>query len=87
MKFIRKAELRRFRGAALNDEMTGSLITYDNSNDVFTVDGGPASPSSPATGGRVRAVLAPKPTASAPAVVAPPPTQLRPSTTLDGSRK
>ncbi|MEO7390844.1 MAG: lipopolysaccharide transport periplasmic protein LptA [Ramlibacter sp.] len=84
VKFIRKAELRRFRGAALNDEMTGSLITYDNSNDVFTVDGGPAGP---ATGGRVRAVLAPKPTASAPAVAAPPPTQLRQSTTIDGSRK
>ena len=86
VKFIRKAELRRYRGAALNDEMTGSLITYDNGTDVFTVDGGPASP---ATGGRVRAVLAPRPSASAPVPAAPaqPPAQLRQSTTIDGSKK
>jgi lipopolysaccharide export system protein LptA len=84
VKFIKKAELRRYRGAQLNDEITGSLITYDNGNDVFTVDGGPASPS---IGGRVRAVLAPRPDASAPAAPAQPPVQLRPSTTLDGSKK
>ncbi len=64
VKFINRAEMRRFRGATLADELTGSLIVYDNTTDVFTVDGGPASA---ATGGRVRAVLAPKPGASAPA--------------------
>jgi lipopolysaccharide export system protein LptA len=85
VKFIKQAELRRFRGALLNDEMTGSLITYDNTSDVFTVDGGPASP---APRGRVRAVLAPRPSAAAAAALpAPAPAQLRPSTTLDGSRK
>jgi lipopolysaccharide export system protein LptA len=84
VKFIKQAELRRFRGAALNDEMVGSLITYDNSNDVFTVDGGPASP---AVGGRVRAVMSPRPSASAPAAPAVPGAQLRPSVTLDGARK
>ena len=86
VKFIKQAELRRFRGATLSDEMVGSVITYDNANDVFNVDGGPGSP---AKGGRVRAVLAPRPGASAPAQAAPaaPPAQLRPSTTLDGSRK
>ncbi|MDB5870930.1 MAG: hypothetical protein JWQ07_372, partial [Ramlibacter sp.] len=62
VKFIKRAELRRYRGATLSDEMAGSLITYDNSSDVFTVDGGPASP---AVGGRVRAVLSPRPGASA----------------------
>ena len=84
VKFIRQAELRRYRGSTVSDEMVGSLIVYDNSNDVFTVDGGPGSP---ASGGRVRAVLAPRPSASAPAAPSQPPAQLRPSMTLDGSRK
>jgi lipopolysaccharide export system protein LptA len=86
VKFIKEAELRRFRGAVLSDQMVGSVITYDNSSDVFTVDGGPGSP---ASGGRVRAVLAPHSSASAPALAAPaaPPARLRPSMTLDGSRK
>ena len=86
VKFVKRAELRRYRGASLNDEVVGSLITYDNGTDVFSVDGGPASP---AAGGRVRAVLAPRGGASAPAAPAPvhPPAQLRPSTTLDGEKK
>jgi lipopolysaccharide export system protein LptA len=83
VKFIRRAELRRFRGATLADEIAGSVITYDNGSDTFSVDGGPASA---AAGGRVRAVLAPRNGASAPAPAAPP-TPLRPSTTLDGGRK
>jgi lipopolysaccharide export system protein LptA len=84
VKFIKRAELRRYRGATINDEVVGSLITYDNATDVFSVDGGPTSP---AAGGRVRAVLAPRGSASAPAAPVQPPTQLRPSTTLDGSKK
>ena len=64
VKFIRRAEMRRYRGATLTDEMVGSLITYDNTTDVFTVDGGPASAT---PGGRGRAVLAPRDGASAPA--------------------
>jgi lipopolysaccharide export system protein LptA len=85
VKFINRAELRRYRGASLNDEVVGSLITYDNGTDVFSVDGGPASP---AAGGRVRAVLAPRGAASAPAAPAPGQSpQLRPSTTLDGVKK
>jgi lipopolysaccharide export system protein LptA len=83
VKFVKRAEMRRFRGATLADEMAGNLIVYDNTTDVFTVDGGPASP---AAGGRVRAVLSPKPGASAPAASAPP-AQLRPSTSTDGGRK
>ena len=85
VKFIRHAELRRYRGASMSDQIVGSSITYDNSNDVFTVDGGPASP---AAGGRVRAVLAPRSGASgAAAAPVPPAAQLRPSVTLDGGRK
>jgi lipopolysaccharide export system protein LptA len=83
VKFIKRAEMRRFRGGTVSDEMVGSLITYDNGNDVFTVDGGPASP---AVGGRVRAVLTPRGSASAPAPAAAP-ASLRPSMTLDGGKK
>jgi lipopolysaccharide export system protein LptA len=84
VKFIKRAEMRRVRGGSLADEVVGSLITYDNTTDVFTVDGGPASP---AMGGRVRAVLTPKPGASAPVTSGGPAANLRPSTTLDGGRK
>lgn len=83
VKFIKRAELRRIRGGTLADEMVGSLITYDNTSDVFTVDGGPASP---AVGGRVRAVLTPRNTASAPAAPIPG-APLRPSTQMEGPRK
>jgi len=82
VKFVKHAELRRLRGAQLSDEMTGSLITYDNGTDVFTVDGGPVGQA--AGGGRVRAMLAPRPDASAPAAAPQPPARLRPSTTIHG---
>lgn len=91
VKFIKQAELRRLRGSTVADEMTGSLIVYDNTSDVFTVDGGPGSPvTTPgAPGGRIRAVLSPRATASAP--VAPgraaSPVQLRQSTTIGGEKK
>ena len=89
VKFIKRAELRRLRGASVADEMTGGLITYDNSSDVFTVDGGPGSPSvAPGVpGGRIRAVLSPRTTASAPAAAPQPPAQLRQSTTIGGEKK
>lgn len=83
VKFIKRAEMRRYRGGTLSDEMAGSLITYDNGKDVFSVDGGPASDT---PGGRVRAVLSPKPAASAAAPGGPAGT-LRPSITLDGGKK
>ncbi len=90
VKFIKRAELRRLRGPNVADEMAGNLITYDNTSDVFTVDGGPggpgAAPGVPA--GRIRAVLSPRTSASAPAAVAPPaPAQLRQSTTIGGEKK
>jgi lipopolysaccharide export system protein LptA len=89
VKFIGRAEMRRLRGSTINDETSGSVITYDNTNDQFTVDGGTAgTPSNP--GGRVRATLAPRTSASAPAAPAsaaraasaPTPARLRPATTL-----
>ncbi|HSW16189.1 MAG TPA: lipopolysaccharide transport periplasmic protein LptA [Ramlibacter sp.] len=89
VKFISRAEMRRLRGATLADEMNGSVITYDNATDSFNVDGAPATGVAQQGGGRVRAVLAPRPSASAPA---PPPATpgaapLRPSVTLGGERR
>ena len=99
VKFIKRAQLRRFRGAVLNDEMTGALIVFDNSTDVFTVDGGATRGTPGAAGGRVRAMLTPKPDAAdapptPPAGSASRPTgsqapaaapQLRPSTVLNST--
>jgi lipopolysaccharide export system protein LptA len=64
--------------------MVGSLITYENTTDVFTVDGGAASPR---PGGRVRAVLAPREGASAPARPSTPPAQLRPAPGISGETR
>ena len=70
VKFSKRAQLRRYRGAALNDEITGGVILYDNTTDVFTVDGSVArgTPGTPA--GRIRAMLTPKPDTAASAVPA-----------------
>lgn len=66
VKFIKDAQLRRYRGATLSDEMTGNVILYNNSTDVFTIDGGAAQGGSAAPGGRVRAMMTPKTDAAAP---------------------
>lgn len=89
IKFLGRAEMRRLRGAQIADEISGSVITYDNTTDVFTVDGGPVGNAPAAPGGRVRATLAPRGGASAPAAAAPaaPPARLRPSTTLGGETR
>lgn len=96
VRFITRAELRRYRGSVLSDEITGAVIVYNNLTDVFSVDGQRTVPGSPAAGGgtgqggRVRAVLAPKepaPAASgagAPAASSP---ALRQSNSLSGGAK
>ena len=77
VKFVKRAQLRRYRGAVLNDEMTGAVILYDSTVDVFTIDGslaksGPSGGAN-APGGRIRAMLTPKPDNSAsPAIVSAP---------------
>jgi lipopolysaccharide export system protein LptA len=60
VKFIRQAVLRRYKGAVLADESTGSQINYDNVTDVFTVDGGPQNRSLTNPTGRVRSLLSPR---------------------------
>ena len=59
LRFVGKAAMRRLRGGATADEITGGLITYDNTTEVFSVAGA----ASGEAGGRVRAVLTPPPAA------------------------
>ncbi len=89
VKFIGKAQLRRLRGSILNDEFNAAIIVYNNTTDVFTLDGAPGlgksgsqgQPGAPA--GRVRAMLTPKAQTAASGVATP----LRISPTLDGAVK
>lgn len=88
VRLTRRAQLRRYIGSTLNDEMTGAVIVYDASTSVLTVDG--AAPKGGADGaagaGRVRAVLTPRVNEKAPASAAPAPV-LRPSVTIGGAKK
>ena len=71
VKFIGQAVMRRYVGTQLYDETMGSLIVYDNTTDIFTVDGGPGSRTASNPSGRVRAMLTPRPKADATAPAAP----------------
>ena len=91
-RLMRKAELRRYQGATVADEVFGTLIVYNGTTEVFTVDG------QPGPGGRVRAILAPRHAASAAArpasaaasapkaTASQPSPALRPSSSLAGER-
>lgn len=59
VRFIGNALVRRLRSSTVADEITGSLIAWDNTNELFTVQGGAATPANP--GGRVRVVISPRP--------------------------
>lgn len=61
VKFVKRAQLRRYRGAVLSDEMTGAVILYDSTVDVFTIDGSIAKNNNASPAGRIRAMLTPKP--------------------------
>jgi lipopolysaccharide export system protein LptA len=87
--FTKRAQLRRYRGTTLGDEVSGAVIVYENLTDMFSVDGGASnSAKNPngTPGGRVRAMLIPKPE-GAPSPTPVPPATLRPSTTLGGTAK
>jgi lipopolysaccharide export system protein LptA len=90
VKFVKKALLRRYRGAVLADEITGGLIIYDNLSDTFSVDGSAGKLVGGAPAGRVRAVLTPKPegaaNGNAPAP-APAPAVLKPANALGSNAK
>ena len=88
VKLINNSVLKRLRGAVLNDEITGSLIVYENTTDVYTVDGGASKNADGSGGGRVRAILSPKPNAAAAAAPAAASTvTLRPTTSIGGGSK
>ena len=89
VKFMRNAVLRRYIGAVLADETTGSQINYDNKTDVFTVDGGAQNRSATNPSGRIRALLSPRVAASAVGgpLPSPPPAVLRPSPVLGVDKK
>jgi lipopolysaccharide export system protein LptA len=67
VRFAGNAQVRRLRGATVADEISGSVISYDNGNETFSVQGtaaGGASAASAAGGGRVRVTLTPRPEAA-----------------------
>jgi lipopolysaccharide export system protein LptA len=84
VKFSQNAQLRRYQGTRLNDEMTGAVILYNNTTDVFSIDGA-AKSNAGAPAGRVRAMLSPKP--SPDAAPAAPNAPLRDSPALGGGKK
>ncbi|MEH3085380.1 MAG: lipopolysaccharide transport periplasmic protein LptA [Xylophilus ampelinus] len=86
VKFIRRAELRRLTGSTVSDRIVGDLIVYNSVTEVYTVDGDPATSSAANPGGRVRATMAPRADAGAPAApAAGPAPALQPSGGLSGS--
>ena len=72
VRFVGNAQVRRLRGSTPADEINGSVITYDNGNETFSVQGaaGAGSAAAGEAGGRVRVVITPRPEAT----VAPPAT-------------
>lgn len=77
LRFVGNAVVKRLRGANASEEISGSLIVWDNTAELFTVQGGSGTPGNP--GGRVRAVLTPRDSAPAASV---PGADLRPSPAL-----
>lgn len=71
LRFLGGGAVRRLRNGTVADEITGERILWDNTAEVFRVEGGAVSATNP--GGRVRAVLSPRAEtpASAPAVPVP----------------
>ena len=55
-----QAEIRRYRGTTLGDQMSGKRIVYENLSDVFTIDGQRATDKIKTPDTRVRATLAPR---------------------------
>ncbi|MEY4749367.1 MAG: hypothetical protein RIQ60_1581 [Pseudomonadota bacterium] len=60
------AQLKRWVGGRLGEDLSGQVIVYDHARDTFEVNGNAAASSSGNENtGRVRAVVAPRPGASA----------------------
>lgn len=63
LRFMGNGTVRRLRGGTVADEITGRNILWDNTSEVFKVEGGATSAANPT--GRVRAVLSPRPETAA----------------------
>ncbi len=89
VKFIKKAVVRRLRGASVADEITGGLVVYNNLADTFSVDGSASKAVAGAPAGRVRVTLTPKPegAAASTSAAASAPATLKPTNTLGGTTK
>jgi lipopolysaccharide export system protein LptA len=86
VRFVNAAVVRRLRGTAVADEITGSVVAYDASSEIFSVSGG--APNANGSSGRVRAVLTPREgtPAAIEAANQPAAPALQPSTSLGGKR-
>ncbi|MDP1690903.1 MAG: lipopolysaccharide transport periplasmic protein LptA [Burkholderiaceae bacterium] len=63
VRFSGNAQVRRLRGTTPADEISGNVITYDNGNETFSVQGAAAAAGAASTAGngRVRVVITPRP--------------------------
>lgn len=80
LRFIGNAAVRRLRGGQVADEITGGTIQWDNTAEVFRVEGGAATAANPS--GRVRAVLSPRTETGADAPTKPASASLAPSRSI-----
>lgn len=66
VRFTGNAQVRRLRAGTPADEISGGVITYDNGNETFSVQGAaPVSGAASTPGsGRVRVVITPRPEAA-----------------------
>jgi lipopolysaccharide export system protein LptA len=94
VRFITRAEMRRYRESVVTDELSGAVIVYNNLTDVFTVDGQKKAAASgagdaPAAGGRCVPCCHPKSSLPAPPLRPMPQAGpcLRPSNSLGGASK
>ncbi len=82
LRFIGNGAVRRLRGGAVADEISGATIVWDNVAEVFRVEGGAVTPSNPS--GRVRVTLTPR--AEVPASAPVPASPLAPSRAIEDKR-
>ena len=67
VRFVGNATARRLLGTVVTGDMSGAIISYDNVNQIFSLEG--QSPAGVRGSGRARAVFAPNAPASAPSSV------------------
>lgn len=79
VRFIGNAVVRRLRDKGVADEVTGAVILYDNRTEVFSVEGGQASPNPT---GRVRVVIMPRAASAPESAASAAPLPLQPATRL-----